>query len=266
MILSIDKLNKEYGKGDTYQKVLDNVSINFKSGEFVCILGESGSGKSTLLNIIGGLDSDYKGTINIDNYNLKYINLDEYRLENVGFVFQNFNLIPSLSIIDNIIVPLDKYNISYKEKKHKAINLLKRLNIYSIKNKKINELSGGQKQRVSIARALINNPKIILADEPTGALDEVNSNNILELLKEINKEGILVIVVTHSNKVINYSSRVITIKDGKIASDKKLKRIKESKLKVLHSQKEEAKIGQRHCKLKEQKPLYTVSWLLGDKI
>ena len=230
MILSIDKLKKDYGKNENKQTVLDNISIEFKSGEFICLLGESGSGKSTLLNIIGGLDNDYEGTININNLNLKYIDLDEYRRERIGFIFQNFNLIPSLSIIDNIIVPLDKYNISYKEKKRRALNLLRKLNIFDIKNKKISELSGGQKQRIAIARALINEPDIILADEPTGALDEKNGINILEILKDIKDNGKLVIVVTHSNKVIDYSTRVVSIKDGKISSDKKLKRVKETRL------------------------------------
>ena len=228
MLLRIDKLTKEYGKNSSYQKVLDNINIEFKSGEFVCILGESGSGKSTLLNIIGGLDNKYDGSVNINNLNLKYINLDEYRNEKIGFIFQNFNLINSLSVIDNIIVPIDKYNLSYSYKRRKAISLMRKLNIYSIKRKKINELSGGQKQRVAIARALIGDPEIILADEPTGSLDEFNSKTILEILKDINKEGKLVIVVTHSEKVIDYSTRVITIKDGKIYKDKKIKRVKET--------------------------------------
>jgi len=186
MIFRIDNLTKEYGKNNSYQKVLDNISISFKSNEFVCILGESGSGKSSLLNVIGGLDNDYKGSINIDNMNIKYINQDEYRKNNIGFIFQNFNLINSLSVIDNIILPIEKDNISYKKKRNRAISLLRKLNIYTLKNKKINELSGGQKQRVAIARGLINNPKIILADEPTGALDEENSKNLLEILREIN--------------------------------------------------------------------------------
>lgn len=230
MILRISNLKKEYGKNNNYQKVLDKINLEFKSGEFITVLGESGSGKSTLLNIIGGLDSEYSGSVVLNNLNIKYINLDNYRKENIGFIFQNFNLINNLSIIDNIIVPIDKYNISYKEKRRRALNLLRKLNIYNIKNKKINELSGGQKQRVAIARALINNPNIILADEPTGALDEKNSENILEILKKINLEGKLVIVVTHSLKVIKYSTRVITIKDGKIFSDKKIKRVKETNL------------------------------------
>ena len=230
MILRINNLIKEYGKNNTYQKVLDNISISFKSNEFVCILGESGCGKSTLLNILGGLDNDYKGSINLNNINIKYSDLDKYRKDNIGFIFQNFNLIDNLSIIDNILLPIEKDMISYKEKRKKAIYLLKKLNIYLIKNKKINELSGGQKQRVAIARGLINNPSIILADEPTGALDEDNSKLILDILKEINKEGKLVIVVTHSKKVINYSTRVITLKNGKVFSDKKLKKVKESNI------------------------------------
>ena len=228
MLLRIDNLEKEYGKNDSYQKVLDNISIEFKSGEFVCLLGESGSGKSTFLNIIGGLDTNYSGSVNINNLNLKYIDIDNYRKENIGFIFQNFNLINSLSVIDNIILPIEKYNIPIKEKKEKAINLLKKLNIYNIRNKKIKDLSGGQKQRIAIARALINDPLIILADEPTGALDEKNSESVLKILKEIQKEGKLVIVVTHSEKVIDYSTRVVHIKDGKIDSDKKIKRVKET--------------------------------------
>ena len=235
MIFRIDNLTKEYGKNNSYQKVLDNISISFKSNEFVCILGESGSGKSSLLNIMGGLDNDYSGAVTINNLNIKYINQDEYRKDNIGFIFQNFNLINSLSVIDNIILPIERDNISYRKKKKMAIDLLKRLNIYSIKNKRINELSGGQKQRVAIARGLINNPKIILADEPTGALDEENSKNILDILKEINKEGKLVIVVTHSKKVIDYSTRVIEIKDGKIFKDQKLKRVKETHLDSVES-------------------------------
>ena len=235
MVLKISNLIKEYGKNNTYQKVLDNITLSFKSNEFICILGESGCGKSTFLNILGGLDTDYSGSVNINNLNLKYIDLDKYRKDNIGFIFQNFNLIENLSVIDNIILPIEKDLISYKEKRKRAISLLRKLNIYLIKNKKINELSGGQKQRVAIARGLINNPSIVLADEPTGALDEENSKLILEILKEINKEGKLVIVVTHSKKVIEYSTRVITLKNGKVFSDKKLKKVKESNIDKLES-------------------------------
>ena len=188
MILRIHNLNKEFGKKESYQKVLDNISIEFKSGEFICILGESGSGKSTFLNIIGGLDSDYDGSVILNDLNLKYIDIDNYRKENIGFIFQNFNLINSLSVIENITLPIDKYKISYKEKRKRAVELLKKLNIYNIRKKRISDLSGGQKQRIAIARALINNPSIILADEPTGALDEQNGESVLKILKEINKE------------------------------------------------------------------------------
>ena len=230
MLLRINNLEKEFGKNDSYQKVLDNISIEFKSGEFICLLGESGSGKSTFLNVIGGLDTNYSGSVNINNLNLKYIDIDNYRKDNIGFIFQNFNLINSLSVIDNIILPIEKYNISMKEKRERAITLLKKLNIYNIRKKRINDLSGGQKQRIAIARALINDPSIILADEPTGALDEKNSESVLKILKEIQKEGKLVIVVTHSEKVIDYSTRVVRIKDGKIDSDKIIKKVKETRI------------------------------------
>ena len=122
MILRIDNLTKEYGKNNSYQKVLDDINIEFKSGEFVCILGESGSGKSSLLNILGGLDSNYKGNVNINNMNLKYIDLDEYRENNIGFIFQNFNLIPSMSIIDNIILPIEKRALVIMKRRIKQLN------------------------------------------------------------------------------------------------------------------------------------------------
>jgi len=246
MVLRIMNLIKEFGKNNSYQKVLDDISTEFKSGEFVCLLGESGSGKSTFLNIIGGLDSKYEGSVTINNLNLKYIDIDNYRKENIGFIFQNFNLINSLSVIDNILLPIEKYKISYREKKKRAVDLLKKLNIYNVRRKRINELSGGQKQRIAIARALINNPNIILADEPTGALDEKNGESVLDILKEINEEGKLVIVVTHSKKVIDYSTRVINIKDGRIEYDKVLKETK-----TIKTDKEE---------LRENKILYLINY------
>ena len=185
-ILSIKNVNKRYklNKTQFYQALFD-INIDFKAGELVSIVGESGSGKSTLMNLIGGLDSDYSGKIIVDNENLRELSdkqLDKYRKDKVGFVFQSFNLISHLSILDNVTLALTLSNIIEKEKLERATKLLKSVGLERQLKKMPNQLSGGQKQRVAIARALINNPDIIIADEPTGALDTATSMQILEIL------------------------------------------------------------------------------------
>lgn len=224
LILSVKNVNKRYklNKTQFYQALFD-INIDFHAGELVSIVGESGSGKSTLMNLIGGLDSDFSGKIIVDNQNLRELSdkqLDKYRKDRVGFVFQSFNLISHLSILDNVTLALTLSNVSEKEKLERATKLLKSVGLERQLKKKPNQLSGGQKQRVAIARALINNPDIIIADEPTGALDSSTSMQILKILKEIADSGKLVIMVTHSEKVAAISSRVIEISDGRITSDK----------------------------------------------
>ena len=224
LILSIKNVNKRYklNKTQFYQALFD-INIDFHAGELVSIVGESGSGKSTLMNLIGGLDSDFSGKIIVDNQNLRELSdkqLDKYRKDRVGFVFQSFNLISHLSILDNVTLALTLSNVSEKEKLERATKLLKSVGLERQLKKKPTQLSGGQKQRVAIARALINNPDIIIADEPTGALDSSTSMQILKILKEIADSGKLVIMVTHSEKVAAISSRVIEISDGRITSDK----------------------------------------------
>lgn len=221
-MLELKKIKKDYqiGKNEV-QKVLKGIDLKFKRGEFVCIYGESGSGKSTLLNIIGSLDTKYEGNVLLDKENLRNINLDDYRKDKVGFIFQSFNLIPYLNVFENVMLMLDTVKLSKDEKIEKVLNSLDKVGLLDHKYKKINELSGGQKQRVGIARAIISEPDIILADEPTGALDSKSAENILKILSKISKEGKLVIVVSHSNNVKKYASRVITIVDGKISSDEK---------------------------------------------
>lgn len=222
-ILELKNVNKDY-KLENREKfrALDDIDVSFDKGELVSIVGESGSGKSTLMNLIGGLDSDYEGIINIDGIDLKSFKdkqLDDYRKKKIGFVFQSFNLIPHLSVLENVTISLTLSNVKDSEKKKRATEILTKLGLKDQIKKKPTQLSGGQKQRVAIARALINNPDIILADEPTGALDSSTTTQILSILKEIADDGKLVIMVTHSEKVANISSRVVEIADGKIVRD-----------------------------------------------
>lgn len=221
--LEIKNVFKDYkiGKNQKFN-ALNDINVSFDKGELVSIIGESGSGKSTLMNLIGGLDSDYQGNISIDGKDLKGFKekqLDDYRKKKIGFVFQSFNLIPHLSVLENVTIPLTLSNIKDSEKNERARVLLEKLGLKEHIKKKPTQLSGGQKQRVAIARALINDPDIILADEPTGALDSTTTTQILALLKEIADEGKLVIMVTHSEKVAKISSRIVEISDGKIIRD-----------------------------------------------
>ena len=221
--LEIKNVFKDYkiGKNQKFN-ALNDINVSFDKGELVSIIGESGSGKSTLMNLIGGLDSDYQGNIIIDGKDLKGFKekqLDDYRKKKIGFVFQSFNLIPHLSVLENVTIPLTLSNIKDSEKNERARVLLEKLGLKEHIKKKPTQLSGGQKQRVAIARALINDPDIILADEPTGALDSTTTTQILALLKEIADEGKLVIMVTHSEKVAKISSRIVEISDGKIIRD-----------------------------------------------
>ncbi len=222
--LQLIGVNKKYklSNKQTFQALYD-INIEFDKGELISIVGESGSGKSTLMNLIGGLDSDFTGQIISGGENLKNLSekqLDKYRKNKVGFVFQSFNLIAHLSILDNVTLALTLSNVGEKERVAKATEILKRVGLEDQLKKKPTQLSGGQKQRVAIARALINDPEIIIADEPTGALDSETSMQILEILKEIADSGKLVIMVTHSEKVASISSRVVEISDGRIVNDR----------------------------------------------
>ena len=233
-LLGVNKKYKLTNK-DQFQALYD-ITVDFEKGELVSIVGESGSGKSTLMNLIGGLDSDFTGQIIADGENLGKLTdkeLDKYRKNKVGFVFQSFNLISHLSILDNVTLALTLSNVPEKEKVEKATQLLKRLGLETQLKKNPTQLSGGQKQRVAIARALINDPEIIIADEPTGALDSQTSMQILSILKEIADSGKLVVMVTHSEKVASVSSRVVEISDGRIVSDRVNENYQKSETKLL---------------------------------
>lgn len=225
MLLEIKNVKKKYhlGNGQPFE-ALKGVSVSFDKGELVSIIGESGSGKSTLMNVIGGLDLEFEGDVIIEGNELKKYKekeLDQYRKNRIGFVFQSFHLIPHLSVLDNVTIAMTLSNISKKERNNRAKKILTEVGLESQINKKPNQLSGGQMQRVAIARALINDPDIILADEPTGSLDSKTSSQILELIKRVASSGKLVIMVTHSEKVAAISNRILTISDGMIVHDEK---------------------------------------------
>ena len=221
-MLQIKNISKQYKTGELVQVALNNVSLNFRDNEFVSILGPSGSGKTTLLNIIGGLDHYDKGDLIINNISTKKYkdrDWDSYRNHTIGFVFQSYNLIPHQTVLSNVELALTISGVTRKERRKRALEVLDKVGLKEQAHKKPNQMSGGQMQRVAIARALVNDPKILLADEPTGALDSVTSVQVMELLKEVAKDR-LVIMVTHNPELAkNYSTRIVKLKDGEIIED-----------------------------------------------
>ncbi len=221
-MLKIRNISKTYKTGDLVQQALDNVSLDLRDNEFVAILGPSGSGKTTLLNIIGGLDRYDEGDLIINNVstkNYKDRDWDTYRNHTIGFVFQSYNLIPHQSVLSNVELALTIGGISRKERRQRALDALDQVGLKEQAHKKPNQMSGGQMQRVAIARALVNNPDILLADEPTGALDSKTSIQVMELLKEVAKDR-LVVMVTHNPELAQqYANRIVNLKDGHIISD-----------------------------------------------
>lgn len=219
-MLQLQNVNKAYKLPDGLPlAVLKQMNLSFADGELVAILGKSGCGKSTLLNVLGGLDNDYDGDILLDGVALKSLNLDNYRLEDVGFIFQSFQLVPHLSVLDNVLLAFNKQKLTPSEKQIQAKALLADVGLANYQNKKVTMLSGGQKQRVAIARALANNPKIILADEPTGALDSNTAAIVFEILQKIAASGKLVLIVTHNRELANQCQRVVELDYGVVKSD-----------------------------------------------
>ena len=221
-MLQLNHIKKEYKTGDLVQKALDDVSLNLRDNEFVAILGPSGSGKTTLLNVIGGLDRYDSGDLIINGISTKKYtdrDWDSYRNHTIGFVFQSYNLIPHQTVLSNVELALTISGISGAERRNRATKALEQVGLGDQLHKHPSEMSGGQMQRVAIARALVNNPDILLADEPTGALDSETSIQVMELLKEVAKDR-LVVMVTHNPELAQqYATRIVNLKDGVIRSD-----------------------------------------------
>lgn len=218
-IIEMSNINKYYDVGSEKIHVLKDVRFDVKKGEFISILGPSGSGKSTLMNIIGCMDNLDYGKYILDGNNIGNLDDNELALirnKKIGFIFQKYHLIPKYSVLQNVMIPLLIRGIERKKSKVIAIEKLKLVGLEERLNHRPNELSGGQQQRVAIARALVTEPTILLADEPTGALDSETGKEVLELFKELNNQGNTIIMITHDKEVANYGSRVVTIVDGYI--------------------------------------------------
>lgn len=223
MIIDLRDIYKDYNQGNMPVPVLKDVCLQVDEGEYVAIMGPSGSGKTTLMNIVGLLDTPTKGEYYLDEKavtNLKEKDLSKLRLNTIGFVFQNFQLMPRESALDNVSLPLIYAGLKKRERHEKAMAALEKVGLADRASFKPTQLSGGQKQRVAIARAMVNSPKLLLADEPTGALDSKSGKQIMELFRQLNDEGVTVVMITHDRKVAEQADRIVYIIDGELSNDK----------------------------------------------
>jgi len=228
-MLKIKKLHKSYKMGNSSLHVLKGIDLNIEKGEMVAIMGSSGSGKSTLLNIIGILDEHDSGEYSLDDVEIRNLNeklAAQYRNKFLGFVFQSFNLINFKNAVENVALPLYYQGLGRKERLEKAMFHLEKVGLKDWAKHLPNELSGGQKQRVAIARALASEPKLLLADEPTGALDSGTSAEIMQFLQQLNDEGRTLLIVTHETDISNMCKRIVKLKDGIIMQDKNIKQVR----------------------------------------
>lgn len=219
MLLELKNIYKNYIQGTMEVPVLKDINLCVEEGEYVAIMGPSGSGKSTLMNIIGCIDKPTSGTYLLDDVEIekcKDKELSEVRNQKIGFVFQNFNLLPRQSALDNVALPLQYAKVPIKKRKQKAKEMLEMVDLADRVSFKPTQLSGGQKQRVAIARAMVADPKILLADEPTGALDSKSGLQVMELFDTLHKQGVTIIMITHSDEIASYADRVVRIVDGEL--------------------------------------------------
>ena len=230
-MIKLNSLHKSYKMGSSSLHVLKGINLNIEDGELVAIMGSSGSGKSTLLNILGMLDTADKGDYILDSFKIENLNetkAAKYRNKFLGFIFQSFNLINYKTALENVSLPLYYQGISRKERQQIALDYLDRVGLKEWATHLPSELSGGQKQRVAIARAMASKPKVLLADEPTGALDTKTSCDVMELIQKINEEGKTILVVTHELEIAKMCKRIVKLKDGVIVEDSKVKQVKAS--------------------------------------
>lgn len=223
MLLNIQNIYKNYGKEPMIVPVLKDVSLEVVQGDYIAIMGPSGSGKTTLMNIIGCLDRASLGTYLFEDEDISEMNddaLSDLRLNKIGFVFQNFNLLSSETTQENVALPLIYAGIDKEKRNQRAIDVLNKVGLQDRISFKPSQLSGGQKQRVAIARALINHPRILLADEPTGALDQASGKQVMELFKALNDEGVTIIMITHDANVASHAKKIFHIIDGEIIENK----------------------------------------------
>lgn len=223
-MINIINISKKYNLGANSFLALDKINLKINTGDFVSIMGSSGSGKSTLMNIIGCLDVPSSGDYELNKNNTSKLNSNELatiRNKKIGFIFQSFNLLPRLNALENVILPLLYSGKSSNERKNLALEALSSVGLKDRINHRPNQLSGGQQQRVSIARAIVGTPSLILADEPTGALDSSTSLEIMEIMQLLNRKGITIVLVTHESDIAEYGNRIIYMKDGRIIKDEK---------------------------------------------
>ncbi|MCB2291213.1 ABC transporter ATP-binding protein [Clostridium sp. CS001] len=225
-MLEVKNLIKTYKTGDFEFTALNNISLKIKKGEFTAIMGASGSGKSTLMNILGCLDKMNSGEYILNGQDISILNdreLAYIRNKEIGFVFQSFNLIPRISLLDNVQLPMMYAGIPAKERKEKALFALEKVGLSDRIKHLPNEISGGQKQRAAIARAIVNAPAVIMADEPTGNLDSKSSEDIIKIFQDLNNEGATILMVTHENDIASHTNRIVRFRDGEIISDSLVK-------------------------------------------
>ena len=223
-IIEVKNLARHFKVGSELIKAIKQIDLSIQQNEFVALMGQSGSGKSTLMNILGCLDTPTDGSYTLNNHQvseLKDNDLAEIRNKEIGFVFQTFNLLPRSTALENVMLPLVYAGISNEDREKRALIALDKVGLADRVNHRPNELSGGQRQRVAVARALVNNPSIILADEPTGNLDSATSIEIMALFQDIHKNGNTVIIVTHEEDIAQYTHRIVRLKDGEVESDER---------------------------------------------
>ena len=217
MILELRNICKDYIQEKMVIPVLKNVSFSMEEGEYVAVMGPSGSGKTTLMNIVGCLDQATSGTFWLDSQDMSTCSeneLSDIRLKKIGFVFQNFQLLPRQTALENVELPLTYAGVSRKERRERAAQALARVGLEDRMHFRPSQLSGGQKQRVAIARAMVNHPKILLADEPTGALDSTSGQQVMDLFQSLNEEGVSILMITHDREIAGYAGRMVSIRDG----------------------------------------------------